>query len=182
LLAGFGLANQPSVAILPVQNTTGEKWAELKKGLTERVQAQLLKEFTGRGFAVKGPLETKSVLDALEIDLEDEENHRREVFFNVGEKAATDYVVFFVITHNTQRTKTNLFSSVPEGEVTVKYWVMDTKQRKPILSAKSETAKARPHSALGAKGSDQQLTAADRVVTAALKDFLAQWPEKGKGG
>lgn len=175
-------AQAPSIAIMPVVNSTGEKWEELRTKLTERVNAQLHKIFGERGFSITPPHTLKALLDEQKFDMTDEENHRREPLFGIGEKLETDYVVFFVITHNTQRTKVNFLTSMPEGEVTVKFWLLDVKKRQPVYSAKSETAKARPHAWGGvAKGSDQQLTAADRVVEAALKEFLAPYPVK-KGG
>lgn len=174
-------AQQPSagksIAILPVINATGEKWLELKEKLTERVSNQLFKAFADRAFSIAPTSDVQSALESSKIDLSDEEYHRREPLYSLGEALNVDYVVFFVITHNTQRTRHNVFVTTPEGEVTVKYWLLDCRKREPIASAKSETAKARPHSFLGvAKGSDQQLTAADRVVPAALKDFLKLFP------
>lgn len=186
LAAGIAAAQNaaPSITILPVMNTSGEKWEELKTKLTERTSDQLYKVFRDRGFKIAEPGTVKAKLDELKIDLTDEENHRKDNFYKVAEGLGTDYVVFFVVTNNTQRTKNNLFSSVREGEVTVKYWLLDVKKHEPIFSAKSETAKARPHADFGVatKGSDQQLTAADRAVPAALKDFLKLYPETKGGG
>lgn len=171
--------NAPSITILPTIITSGEKWEELRNNLTKRTHDQLIRVFKDRGFSIASKESVKAKLEELKIDLTDEENHRRDTLYSVAESLKTDYVVFFVITNNTQRTKTNVLSQVREGEVTAKYWLLDVKKREAIYSAKSETAKARPHADFGiaTKGSDQQLTAADRVVPAALKDFLAKFPE-----
>jgi len=123
-------------------------------------------------------------LKKLNVDVTDEENYRRETFFQVGQDLATDYVVFVAVTNTAQRTRTNLFTTVPEGEVTIKYWLLDVKNHTPLFSAKQNTAKARPAAWGGvAKGSDQQLTAADRVVKDTFKSFLTAFPEiKGAKG
>ena len=180
---GFSQESAPSITILPVVITSGEKWEELRNNLTKRTHDQLVKVFKDRGFSIAPEETVKAKLQELKIDLTDEENHRRDTLYSVAEGLQTDYVIFFVITNNTQRTKTNVFSQVREGEVTAKYWLLDVKKREAVYSAKSETAKARPHADFGVapKGSDQQLTAADRVVPAALKDFLAKFPEIKKG-
>lgn len=169
----------PSITILPSIITSGEKWEELRNNLVKRTNEQLVKVFANRGFKVIEGESVKSKITELKLDFSDEENHRKDNLYAVGEGMQSDYVVFFVITNNTQRTKTNVFTQVREGEVTAKYWLLDVKKREAIFSAKSETAKARPSTdfGIGTKGSDQQLTAADRVVPAALKDFLAKYPE-----
>lgn len=169
----------PSITVLPVIITSGEKWEELRNNLTKRTSEQLYKVFKDRGFGIADEKAVGAKLTELKIDLTDEENHRKDNLFKVGEAMGTDFVVFFVITNNTQRAKTNVFTQVREGEVTAKYWLLDVKKREAVYSAKSETAKARPNAdfGIGTKGSDQQLTAADRVVPAALKEFLKKYPE-----
>lgn len=177
LLLGSALAQSPKVLLLPVQNTTGEKWEELRTKLNERVSNQLQKAFGERGFTTLSGEPVQKAIEDEKIDFTDEENHRKDLMYRVGDRLQADYVVFVVITHNGQKTRENLFSTVKEGEVTIKYWLLDAKKREAIASAKSETAKARP-AAFG-KGSDQQLTAADRVVVAAFRPFLEKFPVKG---
>lgn len=169
-----------SIAILPIINLTGEKWEELREKLEDRLTKKLNEVFEERGFNVVKRFVVESAIDELKIDLTDEENHRKDILYSIGEKSTARLAVFVVLTNNTQRTKNNFFTSTPEGEVTVKYWLVDCKSKTSIFSAKSETAKARPKVIAGAKGSDQQLTAADRVIPAAFKDFLEEFPIKGK--
>jgi TolB-like protein len=169
----------PVVAILPAVNLSGEKWEELKQKMTERVNSQLAKLFAERGFTQIGTTDVEAATKQLDVDLTDEENFRKENFYKIGESVRADFVIFVVISTSTQRIKQNLFTSAPEGEVKIKYWLLDVKNHQAIASAKSEVARARPKAWLGvAKGSDQQLTAADRVIDQALKSFLATYPKK----
>jgi TolB-like protein len=169
----------PVVAILPTVNLSGEKWEELTQKMTERVNSQLAKLFAERGFTQIGSTDVEAATKQLDVDLTDEENFRKENFYKIGESVRAHFVIFVVISSSTQRIKQNLFTSAPEGEVKIKYWLLDVKNHEAIASAKSEVARARPKAWLGvAKGSDQQLTAADRVIDQALKSFLATYPKK----
>ena len=186
LLGAQALAQTPAptVAVLPVVNATGEKWVELRQKLEERLTKALALAFSERGFQLVDPTAIQASLDADKIDLKDEEFHRRDTLYKVAGAVKAKYSVLVVLTHNTQRKKQNFFTEAPEGEVTIKYWLVCTDPEEAIFSAKSETAKARPHAWLGvAKGSDQQLTAADRVIVTAFKEFLDKFPlVKKKGG
>jgi TolB-like protein len=183
-IASFAAQTNPSesspvVAILPAANLSGEKWEELTQKMNERVNSQLAKLFAERGFTQIGATDIEAATKQLDIDLADEENFRKENFYRIGEAVHANFVVFVVISSSTQRIKQNLFTSAPEGEVKIKYWLLDVKNHSAIASAKSEVARARPKAWLGvAKGSDQQLTAADRVIEQALKTFLATYPKK----
>ncbi len=173
----------PSVAIVPVVNVSSEKWAELKTAVTERAQTTLEEQLSYRKVKVTPKLEVEAACKELQLDFSDEEFWTRANLSSVGQKVGADYVAFVVVLRQQQRVKTNFFTSAPEGEVEIKFWVLNIKENKPIFSAKTASEKARPHSFLGvAKGSDQQKTAADRAVTNALKDFynLFELTEEGK--
>jgi hypothetical protein len=151
----------------------------LTQKMTERVNSQLAKLFAERGFTQIGSTDVEAATKQLDVDLTDEENFRKENFYKIGESVRANFVIFVVISSSTQRIKQNLFTSAPEGEVKIKYWLLDVKNHEAIASAKSEVARARPKAWLGvAKGSDQQLTATDRVIDQALKSFLATYPKK----
>lgn len=171
------LRGQP-VALLPIINVTGEKWEEHRKNLESRLTKKLNEVFEERAFQIVKSFEIEKVISDNKIDLLDEENHRKDVLYSIGEKVQARLVAFVVLTDNSQRTKTNFFTSTPEGEVTIKYWLVDSQTKTSIFSAKSETAKARPKVIMGAKGSDQQLTAADRVIPAAFAEFLEKFDKK----
>ncbi|MFN3729052.1 MAG: hypothetical protein ACK4XJ_05005 [Fimbriimonadaceae bacterium] len=166
-----------TVVALPVVNQTGEKWVEHRTRLEERLNRGVKQAFESRGFTLVDAAMVNQTLNELRVDLTDEEFHRRDPLYSIGEKCKADYIILLVLTENGQNVRNNFFVSTHEGYVTVKVWLLDVKKKEPILSAKSETAKARPSGPLGlTKGSDAQLTAADRVVPAILKPFLDKYP------
>lgn len=172
----------PKIAVLPVINASGDRWIEHKDQVTDRVTKRLTKVFGDRGFTFSQPTEIDGALKKEQMDLTDEECYRRDNFYKVGEDVGADYVAFVEVTAETQRTQQTFFVNSPEGEVTIKYWLMDVKNHAPVYSAKSNSAKAHAAAWLGfAKGSDQQLTAADRVVTDTFKDFLERFPKASTG-
>lgn len=162
------------VLVLPVINTTGEKWADLKAKICEEGGKTLVKELTDRQLGVFPSVDVRRLLEDSKLDLQDEENWRREVFFTLGEKSGSEFVVFIAVTSATQRHRVNLFSDVPEGEVTIKCWVLNVKDRKPLLSAKQIIAKARAKTNLvgEAKGSAAQVEATRRAIREAIKQAL----------
>lgn len=166
------------VLVLPVVNVTGEKWAEFKARMIDETGKVLRERLTARRFALVDELEANRLCSNAQVDLEDEETWRKDTFFELARQSGSRYVVFVAITQATQRTRINLFSTVPEGEVTLKCWVLDAKESKPLLSAKSVNAKARPKGNVfgEAKGTEAQIEAARRAVEAALKEALGAPP------
>lgn len=178
-----GTQSPPSVAILPVVNVSSEKWDELKTAVTERAQNTLEEQLGYRKVRIIPKPEVEAAISTLKLDFSDEEFWTRANISSVAKSVSADYAVFVVVLRQQQRVKTNFFTSAPEGEVEIKFWALNVNGEKPIASAKVASEKARPSSFLGvAKGSDQQKTAADRVVTNALKDFynLFELTEEGK--
>lgn len=173
----------PRVAVIPVVNVASEKWEELKKEITNRAQTTLEEQLSYRKVTVVPRTEVEAAISELKMDFSDEEFWTRANISSVAAKVSADYGVFVVVLRHQQRVRTNFFVSAPEGEVEIKFWAIDVKNNKPIASAKTASEKARPAAFPGAaKGSDQQKTAADRVVTNALRDFyrLFELTEEGR--
>lgn len=156
--------------VLPVLNVTGEKWEELKSKITTRTFLQIRNELESIGASILADEPAQSIVKESSFDLNDEENWKRDVFYDLGQRAQADYVVFAVIMQASQRTRINFFSSVPEGDVTIKFWILDVNNHEALMSAKQVNAKARAKSNMfgEAKGSECQLEAAERAVTAAI--------------
>lgn len=163
----------PKVAVLPVINVSAEKWDELRKAVTDRASEEIQEQLALRVVDVIPKQEIEKAMKESQIDFDDEENWTKKSLYDIGDRVGSDYVVFVVITAQEQRTKQNFFTAVPEGEVEIKCWVVDVKSKEPILSAKSFRDKARPKGGLvNLKGSDQQKTAAERVIRTGLKAFF----------
>lgn len=171
------------VLLLPVINTTGEKWEELKKRITDETSKMLAAELATAGYTVMPELDALKVLEASKIDLNDEESWRKDTFYDLGKAAQAEFVVFSPVTMATQRTRNNFLSVVPEGDVTLKVWIVNAKTRTAIISAKAINAKARAKSNVfgEARGSDCQVEAARRAAKEAIKQgFGAPKPPGGR--
>lgn len=170
----------PSVLVLPVQNTTGEKWAAFKEKQTERSAKHLSEIFAKRGFRViDGTLALKFAEDA-KVDFSDEENYRKAVLFDLAKRAETDYVVLAVITATDQNMKERLFYKDIEGSADVKMWLLDARKEEAIVSAKTFTGRSGGNrGGIGiTKGSDRQIQAAINAINAGTKDFLKGFSDR----
>lgn len=159
------------VLVLPVVNSTGEKWEDLKKRISDEVGKTVVADLTKAGYTVVSDFDPK-LIDGTEFNPNDEESWRRDTFYAIGQKSGSQYVVFMVVTNTSQKMRTNFFSAVPEGDVTLKCWIVDAKARSPLISAKSVNAKARSKSNLfgEAKGSECQVEAARRAARDAVAE------------
>lgn len=165
-----------AVLVLPIVNSTGEKWEDLKKRINEEIDKALAQELKTLGFDRVTEEATQTCIKGYGVDLADEESWKRDVFYDLGKAANAEYVIFAVVTSATQRMRVNFLSSVPEGDVTIKFWILNSNSRVPLLSAKSINAKARAKSNLfgEAKGSECQVEAARRAVKEAIKEAFGE--------
>ncbi len=129
------LPEHTTVAIVPIVNSGGEKNDGFRTKQTESGNAELVKEFTERGFQpVSSDAVNKAVAD-LKIDLTDEEQQKRENLYKIGKAVNADLVVFAVITDTAQQFHVGVFTNSREGRAKIKLWLLDVKNEKPILSA-----------------------------------------------
>lgn len=166
--------SKPKVAILPVINTSGEKWEQLRTSQVDTAENFLNKEFEDHGFETTPKPNVTSVLSAMKVDLTDEEQWRRQTLFDVGAKAKADFLVLVVITDTGQHKSANFFSTTAEGWVNEKIWLLDVKSKKAILSAKSVRGSSK-HSEFvfgTVTGSSLQTVAVANGLRDALKDFF----------
>ncbi len=159
-----------SVAVLPVVNVSGEPDPNFKAGQIKAVSDQLRKEFATRGFKV---LDDKIITDAVttsKIDLTDEEQHSRKMVITVGASVKADLAVFVVINKVYTKSNEHFFTSDKEGHAKITIWLVDVKQQKPLLSAKSQESKqgSAEFFANSVKGSEQIFAACSSAVKAAL--------------
>lgn len=169
-----------SVAILPVTDATGEKLAERRKRQADTGYRNLVELFAERGFRIVSPDEVKRAIDEAKLNLEDEEDYRRENFYKVAKAVNADIVAFVLIQDTRMDVKTSLFKgNENQGRAKVKMWVLDAKQEKPILSAFVKEGKAAGASKLfnTNEGTDRRANAVGNAVKDALSDFLKPYPK-----
>lgn len=173
---------EKTVLLLPVFNSTGEKWVELKNRISQEAAKSLTSELAKFDLRIVPGHEVTKIIEDSKIDFSDEENWKRENFYKLANTAKTEFVVFVVVTHATQRKRENLFSEVPEGDVTLKFWILNAKTKSALLSAKAINAKARSKTNLvgEAKGSDCQVEAARRAAKEGINEAFG--PPKPPGG
>ena len=168
----------PKVAIIPVANTSGEKWNDLKASETDRGNEFLRDEFGKRGFEVIPAASINSILSDQKLDMADEEQWKRDTLYSVGEKAGADYVIFAAITDNGQHKSPNFFTTTAEGWANVKVWLLDVKKKTAILSAKTFKGSSKHSEILfgTVKGSSLQTLAVANGLRDALKEFFSSYP------
>jgi hypothetical protein len=170
---------ETKVAILPILNTSGEKWVDLRNRQVSAATEFLNKEFRSRGFDVLTSESVAAALTGLNLDLSDEENWKRENLYKLGEAVGARLVYMVVITGTAQHKSTSFFSVTVEGSVDLKMWLLDVGQRQSILSAKTVRGSSKHDDVFGAlKGSDLQVVAVSNGLRDGLKEFFAPYPAK----
>lgn len=186
-LAGFALLLQSqaapaaapsrSLALLPVIHASGEKWQELKESQIKKIEEYARQEFPKRGIAVVPSETVEGALKELNLDMTDEENHRRGPLFDVGRKLGVDYVLFTVVTETSQKQQERLFYKDIEGQATLKTWLLDVKAEKPILSGAVKVGRSGGNRVGDGKGSSRQIQAAANALRDSLKPFFDSLPK-----
>ena len=123
------------------------------------------------------------------LDLTDEENQRRAVFYQVGKAVHADLVVFVVIESVSRHNKSNSFlGSQKEGKALLKMWLVDADAEKPILNAIQHEGKSASNAFMDnnviadTNGySKFTIRAVGHGIDDMLKDFLKPYPESKPG-
>ncbi len=166
------------VAIVPVVNLSGETWPELKTKQSLHGLKEITACFLERAFVVLPSSDVVKALADTKIDLTDEEQHRREVLYGLGEKLDADLVAFVLITDVDQRKVNKFFVQSTEGKAKMKIWLVDVKKKEPLLSAKviEGTSKSGGFLEIGEKGSNRKVLAVANGIRKALSDQLSKYP------
>ncbi len=185
------------VAILPVikkMDATDDKAAPKDAPLQERhvvkAREELATLFTGHGFRVADDAAVQKAISDGKIDLSDEENQRRAVFYQIGKAAHADLVVFVVIESVSRHNKSNsIFGQQKEGKALLKLWLVDADREQPLLNAVQHEGKAASNAFLDNNiGPDTNgysrytIRAVGHGLDDILKDFFKPYPETGKTG
>lgn len=184
-LAGFKgtgswqVPSKPTIAILPMLNQSGEKWAELKQRQIDKGNTYLRDQFEKRGFDVIPQEKVLNAISTLNIDLTDEEQQKRETLIRVADAVNADYVFFGDITDTSQRLIQQILGAKREGTAKVKMWLLNPKGAKPILltALTVEGKSGGGFIIIGDKGSDRQVQAVENALRDGLADFFKDFPE-----
>ena len=160
------------VAMLPILNTSGEKWKELRQRQEKSAADWLRDSFKKRGFVVLEDGEVSKAITSLGIDFTDEENITRANVLEVGKASQADVVQLTVITDT--RQDGSGFGQTGYGVSTVKSWLIDVKTGRPIFSARSNTARSARASH---RTSDRQVWAIPLALSDTFKEFFKGYPE-----
>jgi hypothetical protein len=170
----------PRIAVLPIYNIAGEKWEELKEKEVKKGHEYLQTEFDKRNFEIVGQELVLKTLQSMKVDLTDEEQQRRSLLMDIGKKLDADYLIFAIITETSQKKQMRSLFMDTEGQTTVKLWLLDLNEEKPIISAKSFVGRSGGRMTIDNKGSDRQIQATANAIRDALKDFLSKYPQVKK--
>lgn len=173
-----GMSNVPSIAIIGVLNLSGEKWEELKKKQVTAVTDYLHAEFRKRGFRITPSHVVSQCLADMKLDVNDEENHRRSVLYEIGRQLDVDFVLFGVIISTRQHERSRFLYTDVEGETQAKIWLLDVRRETSIVSGRTFTGRSGGYRGgpLVTKGSDRQMQSAINAFRDALSEFLRGFP------
>lgn len=168
---------QTSVAIIPIVNLSGEKWVELKQRQCDRGDQFLKEEFGIRGFQIVPQDQVTAAIAEIKFDPADEEQYRKQTFYDLGMKVNADLIIFVVITDTSQRLIQQFLAAKREGMAKMKIWLVEPKKEAPILSGFAVEGKSGGSVFAGLdKGSDRQVIAVANGLRDALKNFFKPYP------
>ena len=166
------------------------KDAPLQERHVVKAREELATLFTSHGFRVADDAAVQRALADGKIDLSDEENQRRAVFYQIGKAAHADLVVFVVIESVSRHNKSNSFlGQQKEGKALLKLWLVDADREQPLLNAVQHEGKAASNAFLDNQiGPDTNgysrytIRAVGHGLDDILKDFFKPYPEMSKPG
>ncbi len=187
--------DKTTIAILPVvlkedaaADSKDPKADPLKDRHSLKAKVELALLFSSHGFKVADDDTVQKAVTDQKIDLTDEENQRRAVFYQVGKAVNANLVVFVVIESVSRHNKSNSFlGSQKEGKALLKLWLVDADQEKPILNAVQHEGKAASNAFMDnnviadTNGySKFTIRAVGHGIDDILKDFFKPYPELKK--
>ncbi len=185
------------VAILPVikkedanDKKEDKKDAPLQERHVVKAREELAALFSNHGFRLADAAAVQKALAEGKIDLSDEENQRRAVFYQIGKTVHADLVVFVIIESVSRHTKSNsFFGQQKEGKALLKLWLVDADREQPLLNAVQHEGKAASNAFLDNQiGPDTNgytrytIRAVGHGIDDILKDFFKPYPENSKAG
>ena len=187
------------VAILPVikkedasdgKAKNAPKDAPLQERHSAKAREEMATLFTGHGFRLADDDAVQKEIAGDKIDLSDEENQRRAVFYQIGKAVHADLVVFVIIESVSRHNKSNsILGQQKEGKALLKLWLVDADREQPILNAVQHEGKAASNAFMDNQiGADTNgytrytIRAVGHGLDDILKDFFKPYPEVAKPG
>lgn len=161
--------SETQVLIIPTTNKSGDKYESMKAEQCKEADETLRRLFEERGFVVMPAEEGPKAVTASGVDLSDEENYRKDPLYSIGKSGNARIVVFTTITQTWQKTTSDFLMDKLEGFATMKTWVLDVNEQKPILSADVVEGRSTRN---GPTGSLRQIRAVRLGLEKQLKPFL----------
>lgn len=166
------------------------KDAPLQERHSAKAREELATLFTGHGFRLADDDSVQKEIAGDKIDLSDEENQRRAVFYQIGKAVHADLVVFVIIESVSRHNKSNsILGQQKEGKALLKLWLVDADREQPILNAVQHEGKAASSAFMDNQiGADTNgytrytIRAVGHGLDDILKDFFKPYPEVAKPG
>ena len=166
------------------------KDAPLQERHSAKAREELATLFTGHGFRLADDDAVQKEIAGDKIDLSDEENQRRAVFYQIGKAVHADLVVFVIIESVSRHNKSNsILGQQKEGKALLKLWLVDADREQPILNAVQHEGKAASNAFMDNQiGADTNgytrytIRAVGHGLDDILKDFFKPYPEVAKPG
>jgi hypothetical protein len=164
-----------TVVLIPVVDRSGEKDKQ-RKDQADAAQKEMQKQFKDRGFKIADEAAVAAAIKDLKIDLNDEEDYRRENFFRIGHALHANLIVAVEVVDAVNKV-VNGFFVTREGLVKTKTWLLDVDKETSILSAYSHVGKSSGSgSVFSTGGQGRQVAAAGNSVRDVLNDALKAYP------
>jgi|GEM_PF-993907 hypothetical protein len=172
--------SETTVAILPVIDRSGEKAENRRRQQAGNGYRNAIEIFVERGFKIADKNAIAKAIEDAGIDLTDEEDYRRDNFYKVGEAVGADLAIFAFIVDTREDTKRNILTGNEiQGRASVKMWLVDVKEKKPIFSAIVREGKAAGQSKLFAtdEGRNRRANAVGNAIKEQFEAFLKPYPK-----
>ncbi|MDX2066346.1 MAG: hypothetical protein SFX74_11430 [Fimbriimonadaceae bacterium] len=160
---------EPRIVLVPTHNLSGERWADLRRKQSNKIDQYLVTEFGKRKVEIVPRTEVEEAIKRLEIDFSDEEQLTRATMFRLGRELRATYLFLPVILATEQNFQDRDLYTDREGRTDVKVWFLDVANERPLVSARTFVGRS-GGMRITLKPSDRQIQAAANAV----RDSLAE--------
>ncbi|HSV74925.1 MAG TPA: hypothetical protein VLH79_14285 [Chthonomonadales bacterium] len=168
--------NRGAVAVVPSVNASGERWEELKRRQTTRIDEWAARHLPAAGYSLAPAADVTGAVRDLEINLADPETWRTATFQQIGERMRVDYVLFCLVTMTEQKEQQRTWYVDREGRTDVRVWLIDVRAGRAVLGGQTFTGRSGGNRiSIDNRGSDRQIQAAVNAVRDATRQFLAPY-------
>jgi hypothetical protein len=167
----------PRIVLVPTHNLSGERWADLRRKQSIKIDTYLTTEFGKRQVDIVPRSEVEDAMKRLEIDFSDEEQLTRATMYRLGRELRATYLYLPVILATEQNYQDRDLYTDREGRTDVKVWFLDIANEKPVLSAQTFVGRS-GGLRITLKPSDRQIQAAANAVRDSLKEHWGLFSQR----